>query len=352
MEQQTYENRTNALTYLYSRGLSVGARAMATMKAAVIYEAGGPEVLKLEQRPVPTPQRGEILIRVKAFGLNRSEMFTRQGHSPGVKFPRILGIEAVGLVEEAPGNEFHKGDVVATAMGGIGRTFDGGYAEFTQVPATQVQVIKTKIAWEILGAIPEMLETAWGSLFRSLRLQKGDRLLIRGGTTSVGLAAAAIAKNHGAFVASTSRRSDREDLLRASGADQVFVDDGSVAKQIQSTSQEGFHKVLELVGTTTLKDSLRCAKEAGIVCVTGIVGGKWTMEDFSPMESIPTSVNLTSYSGGSEDFMKTPLEEMVQQIEKGQLHVEIGKIFNLDQIVEAHRCMEENKAGGKIVVLT
>src|SRR3984893_2015898 len=116
---------------------------MAIMKAAVIHEAGRPEVLKIESLAIPTPQSGEVLIRVKAFGLNRSELFTRQGHSPNVKFPRILGIEAVGLVEAAPGGEFRKGEVVATAMGGMGRQFDGGYAEYTSVPAAQVQSVKT-----------------------------------------------------------------------------------------------------------------------------------------------------------------------------------------------------------------
>ena len=133
---------------------------MRTMKAPVIYEAGGPEVLKIESRPIPTPQPGEVLIRVKAFGLNRSELFTRQGLSPGVVFPRVLGIEAVGLVEEAPGGEFNKGDIVATAMGGMGRNFDGGYAEYTCVPASQVQVIKTSLPWKTLGALPEMLPPA------------------------------------------------------------------------------------------------------------------------------------------------------------------------------------------------
>ena len=325
---------------------------MTTMKAAVIHEAGGPEVLKIESLPIPTPKSGQVLISVKAFGLNRSELFTRQGHSPSVKFPRVLGIEAVGVVEAAPGGEFRQGDIVATAMGGLGREFDGGYAEYTCVPAKQVQIIKTELPWETLGAIPEMLQTAWGSLFKSLRLERGERLLVRGGTTSVGLAAAAIAKNHGAFVAATTRSPDREKLLRASGVDQVFIDTGSIAEQVKEICPNGVNKVLELVGTTTLKDSLRCAKQRGIVCMTGIVGNKWSFDNFAPMEAIPTAVSLTTYAGESEDFMRTPIEDLVEQIAGGTLRVQVGKTFHLDEIVEAHRCMEENKAGGKIVVLT
>jgi NADPH:quinone reductase-like Zn-dependent oxidoreductase len=325
---------------------------MPNMKAAVIREPGGPQVLRIESVPIPIPRDGEVLIRVKAFGLNRSELFTRLGQSPSVKFPRILGIEAAGVVEYAPGEEFRNGDVVATAMGGMGRQFDGGYAEYTCVPATQVQTIEHRLDWVTLGAIPEMLQTAWGSLFKSLALQSGDRLLIRGGTTSVGLAAAAIAKRHGALVAATTRKPERQALLRANGAEQVFIDTGSIASQVKEIFPGGVDKVLELIGTTTLEDSLQCAKPRGIVCVTGMVGNEWVIESFSPMDKIPTAVCLTTYSGGADDFMQTPLEDLIEQIAAGALHVQIGKIFKLDEIAEAHRCMEENKAGGKIVVLT
>jgi NADPH:quinone reductase-like Zn-dependent oxidoreductase len=325
---------------------------MDTMKAAVMYAPGGPEVLKVESRPIPAPQAGQVLIRIKAFGLNRSELFTRQGLSPDVHFPRILGIEGVGIVEEAPGGEFKKGETVATVMGGMGRQFDGSYAEYTCVPARQLQVIHSKLPWETVGAVPEMLQTAWGSVFKALALKKAEHLLVRGGTTSVGLAAAAIAKKFGAHVTSTTRNPEREALLRKSGADQIFIDSGSIAADVRKVYPGGVDKVLELVGTTSLKDSLHCARQGGIVCMTGMVGNKWSFDEFAPMEVIPTAVCLTTYDGGVEDFMQMPFDDLLQQIGSGELPVQVGKVFRLDEIVEAHRVMEENRAGGKIVVLT
>lgn len=322
------------------------------MKAAVVEEAGGPEVLQLRERPIPTPEAGWVLIKVKAFGINRSELFTRQGHSPAVRFPRILGIEAVGEVVEAPGSEFQAGQTVATAMGGMGRQFDGSYAEYACVPASQVQALQTTLDWSTLAALPEMLQTAWGSLNTALQLEPGNSLLIRGGTTSVGLAAAVLAKQQGAVVAATTRRADREPMLRANGADRVFVDDGQIAAAVRDAFDGGVDRVLELVGTTTLLDSLRSAGRNGVVCMTGMVGNKWDFERFAPMEAIPTSVKLTTYAGEASDFLATPLQEFIREIEAGRTNIRIGEVFPLAEIVEAHRCMEENRAQGKIVVCT
>ena len=323
-----------------------------TMKAIVVRQPGPPEVLHLEEHPVSDPVPGWVLVKVKAFGLNRSEIFTRQGRSPTVKFPRVLGIEAVGVVESAPGGEFQSGQKVATAMGGMGRQFDGGYGEYTCVPASQVKIIQTSLDWSAFAALPEMIQTAWGSLHTSLQIKSGQTLLIRGGTSSVGLAAAGIAKKHGLTVAATTRKPERISFLRDNNVDHVFVDTGSIASDVHQVFPDGVDCVLELVGTTTLLDSLQTVRRHGVVCMTGIVGNSWTLKDFNPMTEIPVTVKLTSYAGNTDDFINMPLQEILGDIEAGSLKIPLGQVFHLDEIIEAHQALDNNAGQGKIVVVT
>src|SRR5213082_4097578 len=195
----------------------------ATMRAVVLDAPGPPEALRIRELPVPQPRPGWVLIQVKAFGINRSELHTRLGLAQGVAFPRVLGIEAAGVVVAAPGGEFEEGQQVAAMMGGMGRTFDGGYAEFANVPATQVIPFRSELDWATLGAIPEMVQTAHGSLTVGLDAQPGQTLLIRGGTSSVGMATAVLAKDRGLTVLATTSRPERAGPLEAIGVDHVLA---------------------------------------------------------------------------------------------------------------------------------
>ncbi len=321
------------------------------MKAVVLERPGPPEVLVYREIVRPVPSAREVLIRVRAFGLNRSELYTRQGHSPGVALPRVLGIEAVGTVEAAPGGQFEVGQRVVTVMGGIGRDFDGGYAEYTCVPAEQVMAVATELDWARLGALPELLQTAWGSLHTALGVEAGQSILIRGGSSSVGLMAAQLGRDLKLEVISTTRNPDKAAHLKSAGATHVLIDTGTVAEQVRALLPGGVDNVLELVGATTLLDSLRATAKHGTVCMSGMVGNAWTIPDFEPMVAVPTAVKLTSYSGENADLFRTPLAWFADEVLAGRQSALIDRTFGFDEVVEAHRYMESNAARGKLVVL-
>jgi len=320
------------------------------MKAAVTTKPGSPEVIELLEKSIPSAKRGWVLIKIKAFGLNRSEIFTRQGHSPNVKFPRVQGIECVGVVEDDPSEKYKKGQQVAAIMGGMGRDFDGGYAEYTLVPEKVVFPFHSGLPWETLGAIPEMFQTVSGSLSQALEIRRNEILLIRGGTSSIGMLACQLAKHLGLKVISTTRKPEKEKYLKANGADLVIIDDGNINEQVKTLFPNGVDKVLELIGTRTLKDSLKCIKPRGLVCMTGILGNEWTMKEFTPFGDIPSLSRLTVYMGEAENLQKESLQEFIDAVECGDIRVTIDRIFKLDKIVEAHKYMESNQAKGKLVI--
>jgi NADPH:quinone reductase len=323
------------------------------MRAIVIDYPGPPEVLQIREVPTPVARPGWVLVRVKAFGLNRSEVFTRQGHSGvAVKFPRVLGIECVGVVEDPSDSQLRRGQTVAAVMGGMGRQFDGGYAQYCLLPLAQAMPITTTLPWDQLGAIPETYLTAWGCLVDAIGVKAGDTMLVRGGTSSVGMAAIALSKSFGCAVAATTRNPAKRDALVAAGAQQVLIDNGAIASEVKRLLGTGANGVLELIGTSTLLDSLQCAAPKGVVCFAGMLGGQWTLERFEPILAIPSTVKLTAYTthivtaANSTDA----LQRIVRDVEAGRLPLNLDRVFRFDEIVAAHRFMEDNRATGKLVV--
>ena len=320
------------------------------MRAIQLDAPGPPDALHIRDLPLPQPPAGWVRIRIEAFGINRSELHLRQGVATNATFPVVPGIECAGTIDDPAGTSFARGQKVVTMMGGMGRAFNGGYAQFTVVPASQVIPIDTELPWEIVGALPEMLQTAYGSLATSLDLRANQTLLIRGGTTSVGLAAAALARRIGAKVIATTRRTERLIEFTARGVDHPLLDDGSIAAAVRELVPEGVDAVLELVGTTTLPDSLRATKIHGTVCFTGMVSDEWIVRDFYPIGYIPNGVRLTAYGGESADLPQHVLQEFLDDIAADRLSLTIGRVFELEEIGAAHTMMETNAVVGKMVV--
>ncbi|MDR6571569.1 NADPH:quinone reductase-like Zn-dependent oxidoreductase [Curtobacterium sp. 320] len=323
-----------------------------TMRAIVLDAPGSPEALRMRTLPIPDPEPGWVLVRVEAFGLNRSEQHFRQGLGSFGSFPRVPGIEAVGRVVRAPGGEFAEGQQVAALMGGMGRTIDGGYAEYTCVPVSSVVPFRSDLDPSVLGALPEMVQTAYGSLTTGVDLRDGGSLLVRGGTSSVGLAVAVLAKERGATVFSTTRSAANADVLHAAGVDHVLIDDGSVADQVRAVLPGGVDGAVELVGTGALRDTLRAVAVHGTVCFTGMLSDEWTVPDFYPNDFIPNGVRLTAYSGDAADLPAAVLQRVVDAVAAGTLSFPIGRVhdFTEDGVVQAHRDMETGAVRGKLVV--
>jgi NADPH:quinone reductase-like Zn-dependent oxidoreductase len=322
-----------------------------TMRAVVLDAPGPPEALRIRELPVPEPRSGWVSIEVKAFGLNRSELQTRLGLAgSAVTYPRVLGIEAAGVVASCPGGEFAAGQQVVTMMGGMGRSFDGGYAEYTCVPASQVIPFESALEWPTIGAVPETLQTAYGSLTVGLDAQAGDTVLIRGGTSSVGMTLAVLAKQRGMTVLATTRDASKADALRAIGVDEVIVDGGEIAPRVWEMLPGGVDRTLELVGAPTLRDSMLATRVHGVVCNSGALSNDWALKDFYPTGDIPSGVFLTGYGGEAKDLPQPVLQQFLDDVAAGRATMPIAKVYGLDEIVQAHADMEHNRVAGKLVV--
>lgn len=313
------------------------------MKAVVLTGITPANAVHGREVPVPRVQPGWILVKVRAFGLNHAEQILRLGEIQAdyIQKPIIPGIECVGEVADPSDSSFSPGQKVAALMGGMGRSFDGSYAEYALLPAHHVFSVESDLPWAELAAVPETWFTAWGSLFDCLHLKKEDTLLIRGGTCALGYAAIQIAKALGSRVIATTHR--REKLALLQGADEAVLDTGTLAGDTA-----GVTKVLELVGPRTLPDSLRCVAPGGIVCSTGILGGEFVLNGFDPIKEIPNGVYLTGFF--SNHPTQTAMDHIFSFLETHRLSPAIGAVFDFAHITEACQAQDNGNVNGKIVV--
>lgn len=320
------------------------------MKAIVLYQSCPPEELKISEVPVPEVKPGWVLIKVKSFGLNRSELMMRayESDAPYIKLPLIPGIECAGEIADPSDSNFIMGQRVIALMGGMGRSFDGSYAEYTLVPFKNVFKVETTFRWEELAAIPETYYTAYGSLFDSIQLKSEDTLLIRGGTSALGLSAIQLAKSVGATVLASTRNENKRDLLMRQGADNVLIDNGTIREQLLSLYPKGVNKVLELVGPSTVLESARLVRHHGIICSTGVLGEKGMLNNFDPIKDLPSGIYLTGFF--SNYPTQAIINDIFEHLNKHKLRPFISKVFSLYEIGQAHALMENNTANGKVVV--
>lgn len=317
------------------------------MKAIVVDKCCKAEDLRVSEIPVPEIKPGWVLVKVHAAGLNHSEALLRkfEADQAYINTPIVPGIECVGEIANASDSQFQKGDKVIALMGGMGRSFNGSYAEYALLPESHVFKVDTNLDWISLAAVPETYFTAYGSLFECLYLTAEDTLLVRGATSTVGQAAIQLAKAVGAKVIAACRKEESFEKLKVIGADYCIIDDGQLNQQLLPLKP---NKILELIGPKTLRDSLFTVTHPGYVCSTGVLGNVYSITQFDPIKYIPNGVFLTGFYSNFPTYQS--INNLFDLINKAQLKPLYAKVFTLDQIVEAHTLLEKGGAGGKIIL--
>ena len=315
------------------------------MKTVKIYQAGGPEQLIYQDVPTPDIKEGWSLVKIKGCGINHSEIFTREGKSPSVRFPRILGIECVGEVTQSSTPALAVGQKVVSIMGEMGRAFDGSYAEYVLLPNEQIYPVHTDLDWTTLAAIPETYYTAFGSL-QQLRIAPQDHVLVRGAGSGVGVAFAQLLKAQFPHIVlhGSTRNPAKATRLQAVGFDGVITEaDGKLQ------TDQRYDKILELVGPATLRDSFSHINEHGIVCNTGQLGNVWYVNDFDPIIELKNNSYLTAFYSGNVSQAK--LDAMFDYIRQFNVKILIERVFTLEQVPEAHRFLQSAAGFGKVLVV-
>lgn len=325
----------------------------ATMRAVEITEAGGPEVLRVGERPVPEPGTGEVLIRVSAAGVNRPDVMQRLGlYPPPPGAPDIPGLEIAGTVVAtgADAGGAPPGSAVCALVAG------GGYAEYCVAPAPLCLPIPEGLSHVQAAAIPETFFTVWTNVFDRGRLASGESLLVHGGSSGIGTTAIQLAKAFGATVYVTAGSKEKCQACRDLGADAAinYRDEDFVERVSELTNERGVDVILDMVGGDYLPRNLKALAVEGRIVQIALQRGPKVEMNLLPImlkRLTLTGSTLRPRTVAQKAMIAHSLREKVWPLlESGQVRPIIHATFPLAQASDAHRLMESSQHIGKIVL--
>ncbi|USK75773.1 NAD(P)H-quinone oxidoreductase [Peribacillus frigoritolerans] len=322
------------------------------MKAVVVKEPGGAEQLLFKDFSKPVPGKGEILIKVKASAINRTDIVSREGKSGYMANP-ILGIEVSGeVVETGEGANIQSGTRVMGLVNG------GGYAQYALMPADRAMKIPDNLSFEEAAAIPEVFLTAYQTLFWLGELTDQETVLIHAGGSGVGTAAIQLAKKlTKAKIITTAGSKGKLDFCHSLGADICinYKEQSFDEEILKATNNQGVDVILDFIGASYWEKNLKSIKTDGRWVLIGILGGT-VVEKVNLMELLLKRVQLkgTLLTPRSDEYKKELTEEFVKKamplFRKNEIKAIVDHVFPFEEVQRAHEHMEANKNVGKIIL--
>lgn len=323
------------------------------MRAVTVKEAGGAEQLQVIDHPVPERGRGELLIKVEAAAINRTDILAREGKAGYMKNP-VLGIEVAGTVVESDSRSWQEGDRV------MGLVEGGGYAEYAVMPADRAMPIPSAISFEEAAAIPEVFLTAFQTLYWIGRLQKQETVLVHAGASGVGTAAVQLAhKLSQARIIVTAGSQKKLDVCRDLGASAcINYKTEAFEKEVLSvTDNVGADLILDFIGASYWEKNLKSVRTDGRWVLIGVLGGA-VVEKMNLMDVLLKRVQITGtlLTPRSSDYKAELTADFVKHtmhlFQRGDLAPIVDEVFPLESAADAHTKMESNKNIGKIILKT
>lgn len=321
------------------------------MKAIVISKAGGPEVLDWKDRPAPVPASGEVLIRVKAAGVNRPDIFQRKGNYPAPPGtpPDIPGMELSGIIEQC-GEEvirWKAGDEVCALVSG------GAYAEKVVAPAGQCLPIPKGWNFVEAASLPETTFTVWHNVFQRGRLSAGDHFLVHGGSSGIGITAIQLAKLFGARVFTTAGSERKCRACEALGADRCITYHDMDFEE--SFKAEGMDVILDMIGGDYTPKNIRLLREDGRLILINTMKGATTELDLRAVMLKRVIITGSTLRGRNLEFKSALAAEIEKKVwpllEQGQFRPVIDREYPMAAAARAHMLMESSEHIGKIVLV-